>query len=108
MVEHRRAETVAAPLDGGMHRLHLAVRRVELAERTDGDELPVGTGTEERHRGVVEAFTVERVHMSGRRDFVGEVEVAGDKCADVVAARILFRYLASHEHSLSAASVATP
>ena len=58
-----------------VHRLQLGVRRIELPERTDSEQLAVKARTEERHVVLTQALAVERVDVFRRAVLVRELQM---------------------------------
>ena len=76
VVEHGGADPLPARLGRRVHRLQLAVLRVELLQRADSQHDAVAPGAAERDRRVDERSDVEGEHELGRGRGAHQLEVA--------------------------------
>jgi hypothetical protein len=89
VVEHHPADPLPTDRFGGVHRLQLRVRLVELVQRTDRDEDARAAGAEERDPRAREPVDVERVDVVRRGHLMSEREVSSEQRDDVVRAGVV-------------------
>jgi hypothetical protein len=72
-----------------VHRLHLGVVVIEALQRSDREKLAVETEAEEGHRGIEQAYQIQRVGILGWGLRPRELEMALKQATDVAGPRIL-------------------
>jgi len=89
MIDHRAADAVAPGFLGRVNRLQLEVIGIELFDGADSEQTVFIAQAEERHGDVEQTVEVEGMHVLGRGDATGEVEMPLQESQHIRSARIV-------------------
>ena len=89
VVEQGAADPLTAGCLGDVHRLQLAVRRVELLERSEAEQPGVAACAEQRHPRIEQTVEVEGVDVLERAEQCRERQVPFEQTAHVVGAGVV-------------------